>query len=373
MTAASDLPSISSTTILSSDNITLSAHQEQDIKTRAQIEKIENEIKANQKLTSDLIPITELSNLYLDNNATTSTTIGGGDGGGGGGGGGGGVNKGFLQGCEYLATKYTNYRAIRGDGNCYYRAFLYALVENLYNSNNDPSSSSSSSELKRISDYINNSIDVVVQRGGYDRFAIETFHEEMVDLLSTITEEKDKKNTTDDDDSDSFSKIHNNLNEENGTSDYCVWYLRVITSTILKSDPDRFVHYLNDGSGSGSGSDDPTSSSSNSSFNTYYTDVPTYCAREIDPMGKECSMVGVLALAEAFQITVEIEYMDGKELDINNNNNNNSNTLIKHSFGGRLHKEGGKDGASDGDNVKSSSALCITLLYRPGHYDILYK
>ena len=360
MTAASDLPTISSTTILSSDNVTLSAHQEQDIKTRAQIEKIENEIKANQKLTSDLIPITELSNLYLDNNATTSTTIGGGDGGGG------GVNKGFLQGCEYLATKYTNYRAIRGDGNCYYRAFLYALVENLYNSNNDPSSSS---ELKRISDYINNSIDVVVQRGGYDRFAIETFHEEMVDLLSTITEEKDKKNTTDDDDSDSFSKIHNSLNEENGTSDYCVWYLRVITSTILKSDPDRFVHYLNDGSGS----DDPTSSSTNSSFNTYYTDVPTYCAREIDPMGKECSMVGVLALAEAFQITVEIEYMDGKELDIKNNNNNNSNTLIKHSFGGRLHKEGGKDGASDGGNDELSSALCITLLYRPGHYDILYK
>ena len=90
-------------------------------------------------------------------------------------------------------------------------------------------------------------------------------------------------------------------------------------------------------------------------------------------MGKECSMVGVLALAEAFQITVEIEYMDGRELDINNNNNNNSNTLIKHSFGGRLHKEGGKDGASDGGNDKSSSALCITLLYRPGHYDILYK
>jgi ubiquitin thioesterase protein OTUB1 len=364
MTASSNprttTSSSSSTNMLSSDNITQSAQQEQDRKTRAQIDSINDEIKANQKLTSDLIPISELSNNI----------------------GGGGANKGFLQGCEYLATKYTNYRAIRGDGNCYYRAFLYALVETLYSSNNDPSSSSSSSssssELKRISDYINNSIDVVVQCGGYDRFAIETFHEEMVDLLSTITKDKDtNKNETDDDDSDSdsFSKIHNNLNEENGTSDYCVWYLRVITSTILKSDPDRFVHYLNDGN-SGGGSDDPTnrSSSSSSSFITHYTDVPTYCAREIDPMGKECSMVGVLALAEAFQITVEIEYMDGKELSKSNNNNNN-NTLIKHSFGGKVQEGGEQDGDCDGDDGddKSSSALCITLLYRPGHYDILYK
>merc|ERR1712183_143172 len=87
------------------------------------------------------------------------------------------------------------------------------------------------------------------------------------------------------------ASVHQILNEENGTSDYCVWYLRAITATYLKKDPDRFVHFLNDGSGGGGG--DPTNDV------TFYTDVPTYCAREIDPMGRECSMVGVLALAEA--------------------------------------------------------------------------
>ena len=57
-------------------------------------------------------------------------------------------------------------------------------------------------------------------------------------------------------------------------------------------------------------------------------------------------MVGVLALAEAFGVMVNIEYLDGRELV-------DGGSLVMHSFG-----DGG---------------LQITLLYRPGHYDILYQ
>ncbi len=267
---------------------TLSA-AEQDAKTREQVEAINEEIRATQNLTSDLLPITKLSNPFEPGTD-------------------------FRQGCEYLASKYKSYRAIRGDGNCYYRAFLYALCEKLY------STDTNAAELKRIQEYVKQSIEEVVERG-YDRFTIETFHEEMVDLLDAIVAEKKSPQT-------SFSKIHDRLNEENATSDYCVWYLRVISSAYLKADPDRFIHFL----------DDPNC-----------VDVDTYCAREIDPMGRECAMVGVLALAEAFFIRVQIEYMDGKELV--------DGKLVMHSFGGE----------------DEDSALSITLLYRPGHYDILYK
>ncbi|VEU42878.1 unnamed protein product [Pseudo-nitzschia multistriata] len=76
-------------------------------------------------------------------------------------------------------------------------------------------------------------------------------------------------------------------------------------------------------------------------------------------MGRECTMVGVLALAEAFRIRVDVEYMDGRPLG-------NGGKLTKHTFGVNAN-----DGSSlDGVNL---GLLCITLLYRPGHYDILYK
>lgn len=258
------------------DDVDLSA-QEQDSKTQAQINAINEEIKANQKLTSDLLPISKLSKAFANGEESN--------------------NNGFLQGCAYLETHYTTYRAVRGDGNCYYRAYLFALVENLCKKD------TRMDELKCIRDYVDQSIEEVV-KFGYDRFTIDMFHEEMVDLLAAVAEEKEREGSSSS--SSIFSSLYDKLNEENATSDYCVWYLRVITSIYLKSDPNRFLHFL----------DDPS-----------YIDVATYCAKEIEPMGRECSMVGVLALAEAFKIRVEIEYMDGRPLDRNNGK------LVKHSFG----------------------------------------
>ncbi len=294
-------------TLESSNNdvtIPLSA-QEQDAKTRVQMEAIDQEVRANQKLTSELMNISELSKGFSVNGDNP-------------------MNLGFRQGCDYLATQYKSCRAVRGDGNCYYRAFLFALVEHLCKQ------STTAEELKRISEYVGRSIEDVV-KCGYDRFTIDMFHEEMVDLITALAKEKEQSGSVAA--SSIFPSLYSRLNEENGTSDYCVWYLRVITSAYLKSDPGRFIHFL----------DDPS-----------YIDVATYCAKEIDPMGKECSMVGVLALAEAFEINVDIEYMDGRPLE----GTNDTKKLVKHSFG-----------VNSGD----ASKLCITLLYRPGHYDILYK
>lgn len=263
------------------------SQQEQDIKTQAQVESISDEIKSKQPLTSELLPLSQLSSLFEH-----------------------GTN--FQKGCDYLSKHYSSYRAIRGDGNCYYRAFLYALCETLYTEKDHE-------VFNRVEDYIRSSIDTV-EKYGYDRFTIEPFHEEMMDLFTKISSSKANQD---------FSDIHNLLNEENSTSDYCVWYLRVITSTHLKSDAGRFIHFL---------------------YDPECLDVETFCQREIDPMGKEITMLGVIALAEAFGVKVDIEYLDGRELL------NGGTTLAKHSFG--------KDGCE--------SSLTITMLYRPGHYDILY-
>lgn len=145
--------------------------------------------------------------------------------------------------------------------------------------------------------------------------AIEIFYDSFVEFLEGLAESDEKKHA-----------MHKELTEENSTSDYCTWYLRVLSATFFKADPERFLPYLEGG----------------------YVDIYSYCQQEIEPMGKECTMVQVLALAEVFQVRVDIEYLDGHEFPSDNF------ALAKHSFG------------------PETAATTLSLLYRPGHYDILY-
>lgn len=150
----------------------------------------------------------------------------------------------------------------------------------------------------------------VVDVGGYDEMAIDIFYEAIVEFFEELPKLTPEK-------------LHEELTQENSISDYCTWYLRVLTATYLKSDPSRFLPYLED----------------------EYIEIAAFCQKQIEPMCKECTMVSVLALAEAFQVRVQIEYLDGRPFE---------EKLTRHEFG------------------PEESATKLSLLYRPGHYDVLY-
>ena len=76
-------------------------------KTQDQLEEIRQEIRKEQPLTSDLMPLEALRKNYEP-----------------------GSN--FDKGVTVLANDYSGVRSVRGDGNCYYRAFLYSLCEKLF-------------------------------------------------------------------------------------------------------------------------------------------------------------------------------------------------------------------------------------------------
>jgi len=304
--------------------------QDQDKQTLAQIDAIQNEIKTSQALTSDLMSISKLAELYNKGGGTNSNDASSNSN---------NNTSNFLNGCEYLATRYTKFRSIRGDGNCYYRAFLYAMCETLLsqchdmiittaNADTKQDSKESSdeinssqrlpSELIRLRKHMQTSLDEVTKQG-YDRYTLEMFHEEFVELLDNI-----KPSTTKD-------ELHSQLSQENGTSDYCTWYLRVLCATHLKQNASHFIHFLEDPS---------------------YIDIASFCSREVEPMGKEVTELMVLALAEALKVRVNIEYLDGRDLP------GSKKELVVHKFGPRSDDE--------------ADCLEISLLYRPGHYDILY-
>ena len=189
---------------------------------------------------------------------------------------------------------------------------------------------------------------------------IDMFYEELVELFDFIetslsaADNNDKSASTAAGEAKDESnhnnvpqQLHAKLNEENSTSDYCTWYLRVLTAAQMKSNPDRFLPFL---------LADETN---------MMMDIPTFCSREVEPMGKECGMVTVAALAECLGVKVVIEYMDGR---LSNNDAavggidiGRSGEVVNHVFG-QIHDE----------NDEDRDRICLTLLYRPGHYDILY-
>lgn len=77
--------------------------------TQAQLEAIEKDIKESQTLTSAPMEIAEFKQHYKGESSS----------------------KYFQLGIDALAKSYGTMRTIRGDGNCYYRAFLYNLSERL--------------------------------------------------------------------------------------------------------------------------------------------------------------------------------------------------------------------------------------------------
>jgi hypothetical protein len=83
---------------------------------------------------------------------------------------------GFTMGVNWLCENYTGIRRVCGDGNCFYRAFLFAYLEMLIRGNLSDNGSFYQEERARMLSIITGSKDIVVAQG-YDEFVIETFYD----------------------------------------------------------------------------------------------------------------------------------------------------------------------------------------------------
>ncbi|CAK7322353.1 Ubiquitin thioesterase OTUB1 [Vulpes lagopus] len=108
---------------------------------------------------------------------------------------------------------------------------------------------------------------------------------------------------------------------DQSTSDYLVVYLRLLTSGYLQRESKFFEHFIEGG-----------------------RTVKEFCQQEVEPMCKESDHIHIIPLAQALSLSIQVEYMD----------RGGGGTTNPHIF-------------PEGSEPK------VYLLYRPGHYDILYK
>jgi len=110
-------------------------------------------------------------------------------------------------------------------------------------------------------------------------------------------------------------------------SDYFVAYLRLFTSAYLQMNSEFFENFIEGGK-----------------------TVKEFCSSEVEPMTRESDNIHIIALAKAAAVPLRVIYMDRSQ----------PSTLTTHNFA-----------ASDEENSDHFAPM-ITMLYRPGHYDLLY-
>jgi ubiquitin thioesterase protein OTUB1 len=144
---------------------------------------------------------------------------------------------------------------------------------------------------------------------GYPSFTLEDFHDTFIDVVDSTIKPDATINTL----LQTF--------RDQGLSDYVVCYLRIVTSGHLKANSDFYTAFIEGAK-----------------------TVSEYCSIEVEPMYKEADHLQISGLTAALGVPIRVTYMD-------------------RGIGGQVNEHDFPEGTTP----------TIHLLYRPGHYDILYK
>ncbi|GAP86714.1 putative ubiquitin thioesterase [Rosellinia necatrix] len=216
-----------------------------------------------------------------------------------------------------LPQTYSHYRSVRGDGNCGWRAIAFAYFETLVQCGNVDLVRNESQRMTGLIKYIEDA-------GGQDPTMFEFMVEETMMLLSDIILAMSEG-------SDPMPNVINKFNDPDA-SQCIVYHLRLLACAKLKGNSAQYQGWLDGGS------------------------VQDFLDTTVMPVNREIDHMCITLLCDILlapaNIVLEIAYLDRSEGD----------KVNVHRF-------------TDSANGQDPSALgpVIYLLYRPGHYDILYR
>ncbi|XP_009802994.1 OVARIAN TUMOR DOMAIN-containing deubiquitinating enzyme 1 [Nicotiana tabacum] len=227
----------------------------------------------------------------------------------------------LLEKIKVLSEQYAALRRTRGDGNCFFRSFMFGYLEHILESQDQ-------SEVHRIKASIEE-CKKTLQSLGYAEFTFEDFFALFLEQLDNVLQGS----------KDSIS--HEELlrrSRDPSISDYVVMFFRFVTSGEIRKRSEFFEPFI---------------------LGLTNASVEQFCKSSVEPMGEESDHVQIIALSDALGVPIRVVYLDRSSCE-NNSINVNHHDFVPTSDGM------GNSGVSKTTNPS------ITLLYRPGHYDILY-
>ncbi|XP_020202645.1 ubiquitin thioesterase otubain-like [Cajanus cajan] len=228
----------------------------------------------------------------------------------------------LLEKIRVLDEQYDAIRRTRGDGNCFFRCFMFSYLEHIMECQDQ-------AEIDRIKANVEKSRKAL-QTLGYADLTFEDFFSLFLEQLECVIQGKET------------SISHEELvlrSRDQPTSDYVVMFFRFVTSAEIQKRKEFFEPFI---------------------LGLTNTTVEQFCQSSVEPMGEESDHVHITALSDALGIPIRVVYLDRSSCDTGGVSVNH------HDF---------MPVAGDLPNASCSSEKnipFITLLYRPGHYDILY-
>ncbi|KFY04040.1 hypothetical protein V490_00010 [Pseudogymnoascus sp. VKM F-3557] len=220
-----------------------------------------------------------------------------------------------------LPQIYSHYRGVLGDGNCGWRAIGYSYFETLQKLGSKDQLEKEIARMVSLSNFIETWC-------GYQGWPFEDMREEVLNLLRDLAATVHLRSPSDED-----SIILQRFNNEE-VSNAIIYFFRLLASAWLKANSVAYKDFIPDGLG-----------------------VDSYSKSLIEPAKTENKHLGMTLLIDVLMkpvgIAIEIVYLDRSE----------GTDVINHII--RAEDESGIP-------IYAGVPL-IHLLYRPGHYDILYK
>ncbi|KAG9247152.1 peptidase C65 Otubain-domain-containing protein [Calycina marina] len=221
----------------------------------------------------------------------------------------------YIAKTQSLPQTYSHYRPILGDGNCGWRAIAFAYFEKLLQLSDAGQFELEIARLVSLDNYIETV-------GGQDPSYFMDMTEETIELLKDLLALLDNPQVA-----------RNTLLErfnDNGRAPSIIYHMRLLAVSWLRGHAEEYQGFL-DGS------------------------IEDYCTRDLMAVNAEIDHMGMTLLIDIFikpvGLSVEIVYLDRSE-------GTEVNTHIYRPI--------------DQSGVSQIGPM-IYILYRPGHYDLLYK
>lgn len=220
-------------------------------------EKLKSESSAGQPLISSVEPIEVLQKEYASNDA-------------------------FLGKINWLKEQagFIGIRRAKGDGDCFYRAFAFAFIYKIMMMKDRPMHHFT---VKHVESTLQ-----LLKQAGFDEDVYTDFYEPLKNLLnrmySTDPETKELNEQA-------LVEAMNDPEQSNSI----VVYLRLLTSAFLKLNADEYTPFLFSLDSTGADAGPP--------------DMASFCANQVEAIGKEADHVQITALSRALKVSLDVAYL----------------------------------------------------------------
>ncbi|KAI5477452.1 syntaxin [Pseudohyphozyma bogoriensis] len=228
-----------------------------------------------------------------------------------------------LEGLEKMG--FTKVRRTRGDGDCFYRSFIWSYLERLVDLPGEES---------KKAFYLVESLLPTLEAVGFEKEIFEDFYAPLQKILKNLASPAVTGRRP------SHEELYEALTRDEDAMCTIV-FLRLLTSAYLKTHPDEFVPFLF------AMEDDPR----------WFGNAPSmddFCGFYVEPCSKEADHLQITALTRALGVHTRIAYLD------------QSSPAAK--FGGGVGEAGTEVDFHEFEEEEQEK-LANVLLYRPGHYD----